>query len=108
KKSHSDFWSVEYLSAQGVRVKTQLFVASLSAVRAEVAGRGGALIHAEPYHPSWWQKEYFSGEYRLAFLRGLRLHLQAGSSAGQALGLMVQTESNERIRAQLTGALDVL
>lgn len=106
--SSSDFWDVTYTSKSGALIRTQLFFSSLTAVRDEIISRDGLLLHAEPYKQRWFHKELFSTDFKLAFIRGLTMHISAGASPGQALSLVVQTIPNPRVQAQLTGALDVL
>lgn len=107
-RAHSPSWDVTYLTAEGAKAKGRMFVNSLSAVRHEVAQRRGVLLHASPRQKRLLEKELFSANFRVAFLNGLKFHVDAGASPGQALALMVQTQKDGRIRSELNGALDIL
>lgn len=56
----------------------------------------------------FWQREYFSAAYKIAFLNAVNLRLQAGESVGRALTSVVNSERNPNKVRDMSPALDAL
>ncbi|MEY4593366.1 MAG: hypothetical protein RIR18_2261 [Pseudomonadota bacterium] len=56
----------------------------------------------------FWQREYFSAAYKIAFLNAVNLRLQAGESVGRALTSVVNGERNPNKLRDMVPALDAM
>jgi type II secretory pathway component PulF len=57
---------------------------------------------------SWWQREYFSSDFQIAFLQAMQLRIQAGERVGRALSTVICAEPNAAKRRDMAGALQAL
>lgn len=104
----SSYFLARYLTADGRTVERQFFVPSMQDVQREVAQQNGVLQSITEHRRSWLNREYYSQEYKLDFLKGLAFNIDAGASAAQSLLSLIESESHPRKRAELQPALEVL
>jgi type II secretory pathway component PulF len=101
-------YEVAYVSNAGMRVEQRVFAPSMPVARADIQALGGRLLHIRERPTAGYEREHFTLGYKTSFLRAMNFHVLNGMSSGKALALVIQKERNDRIRAELQGALDVI
>ncbi|MDB5728361.1 MAG: pilC [Noviherbaspirillum sp.] len=104
----SHYFQVRYLTPEGSDVERLFFLPSKQEVRREVAQLNGVIQSITERRRSWLNREYYSREYRLAFLKGLSFHLDVGVSAGHGLMSLIESEPHPAKRAEMQAVLEVL
>jgi type II secretory pathway component PulF len=104
----SRYFHARYLTRDGQDVGRMFFVRSQQDVRREVAQLNGVIQSITEHRRAWFNREYYSREYKLAFLKGLLFHIDVGVSAGQGLMYLIEAEANASKRAEMQAALEVL
>jgi len=105
------FYTAKYLVRIGSEQRVQerdFFLPNPQSVRQEIAEMGGQPLTIHKKTVKWWQREYISGSYKLAFLRGVGFHVNAGMSPGKALWIVIESEDDTKKRLELEPALEVL
>lgn len=101
------FWEVTVMTKAGEDTR-YLFLPDVNAVRREVERSGGYVISIVEKRHSAWQKELFSRDYKINFLKAMLFRVEVGSSPGQALMLVIEAEKNPRKRIDLEPALQII
>lgn len=96
------------LYPDGRQEKRLFFHASEQDVRREVAKLGATLLDISIRYRTIWNREYYSRDYKTSFLKALAFHVDVGTSAGQALRLVIDTEPSAAKRAEMQPALEIL
>jgi general secretion pathway protein F len=107
-KRHNQFWEVVGMTSTGEEFKKYLFLPNVGQVRKEIEQSGSYIISIKEHTHSIWQKEWFSRDYKINFLKAMFFHVDVGSSPGRALMLVIEAEKNPRKRIELEPALQVL
>jgi type II secretory pathway component PulF len=105
------FYTVTYMmpAKRGFRkVQADYFLPNQASVRREIAKLGGTIVSIEARKQAWFNREFFSRDYKVGFLRAVSFQLGAGISPGRSLALVITGETNPSKRRSLEPALEVL
>jgi type II secretory pathway component PulF len=97
------YWKVRVMGSAGPVTK-YLFLPSIESVRREVEQNGAYVLTVHERAHAFWQREYFSPQYKINFLQSLSFHVDVGSSPGQALMLVIDAERNHSKRVEMEPA----
>ena len=106
--NHKSYFRARFLSVDGRVAERLFFVRSMQEVRLEVSRLGGALQSISVHRNTWFNREFYSNEYKIGFLKGLQFHIEAGASAAQGLLQIIEAEPHARKRSEMQPALEVL
>lgn len=104
----SHYYDVSYLDRNGLAKKQMFFLPSRQDVRREISSMGGIVQSIRDKRHSWFSREYYSREFKMAFFKAIIFHLEVGSSSAQSLLHVIETEPHPIKRAEMQPALEVL
>lgn len=106
--SSSRYYRARYLGPDGQATERLFFVPTMQDVRREIMQANGVVQSITEHRNNWLNREHYSREYKLAFLKGLSFHVDVGVSAGQGLMQVIEAEPHAVKRAEMQPALEVL
>lgn len=93
----------------GIYMERPYFVPDITSARESALQEGASPIYKiKEVKQNWLTQEQFGNKYALLLLRAIKFQVEAGVAPAKAIQTAIEFESNERIRAQLQPALDVL
>ncbi|TFW09918.1 hypothetical protein E4K72_03535 [Oxalobacteraceae bacterium OM1] len=104
----SHFFTAQYLRPDGVTETRDFFVPSEAQVRKEIVLAGATVLSIERKRHGMLQKEWYSNDYKINFLKSIAMQARSGKSAGQALATVIGNEPNPRKRVELDAALQMI
>lgn len=108
EQRHNRFWEVKVKYPGGEEATRFLFLPNARAVRKEIEESGAYILSIKEKVHSAWQREWFSRDYKINFLKSMLFHIDVGSSPGKALMLVIEAEKNPRKRIDLEPALQII
>lgn len=104
----NQYFKARYLTRDGQPVEQLFFVATISDVRHEIMRANGTVQSITVQKKNWMNREYYSHDYKLGFLKGLSFQVDVGVSAAQALMHLIETEKQPAKRAEMQKAFEVI
>lgn len=98
-----------YAKFNGVYMERPYFVPDMTSARKSAIQEGAHPIYKiKEVKQNWLTQEQFGSKYGLLLLRAIKFQVEAGVAPAKAIQTAIEFEKNERIRAQLQPAMDVL
>lgn len=104
----SAFFRCTYLNEYGKKQSRDFFSNTVPEIRQQIINSGGTVLSIKEKNHRWWEREYYSQNYKISFLKAMAMQIRAGSSPGRALSTVIQGESNSAKRIELNGALEMI
>ena len=104
----SHYYDVSYLNQNGMPAKRMFFLPSRQDVRREIAAMGGSVQSIKDRERSWFNREYYARDFKMAFFKAIAFHLEVGTSSAQSLLHVIEAEPHPTKRAEMQPALEVL
>lgn len=104
----SAFFRCIYFDELRKKRTKDFFSSSIPEIRHQITKMGGVVLSIKEKKHNWWDREYYSRDYKITFLKAMAMQIRAGSSPGQALSSVIQGESNSAKRIELNVALEMI